>query len=347
MLNNNLSVYKQKRDFTKTPEPTGRKSGVSSRGLQFVVQKHNATQLHFDFRLEVDGTLKSWAVPKGPSLDPSVKRLAIQVEDHPIDYAKFEGIIPKGNYGAGTVKIWDKGVYKPIGTKGLKKGQFEFEMFGKKLQGGFRLTKFTGEEKNWLLVKKPDKKAIAPASVSTKELTNEGISTPIPRDVKPMLASTTNKPFDRENWFFEIKWRGYRTIANVFDHRVKLYSEYDQPLNDTFPEIVDDLTKLSYNVVFDGVVVNENTKSVYSIFDILYVTGKDLRHLPLRKRKEILAKMLSQPSNTIRITEFVETKEKLFSERLSRQHAGIIAKHADSPYRAGIQSEEWQIINTL
>src|SRR6478735_6907414 len=122
-----LKEYKRKRDFRKTPEPQGGK-GHSASGLQFVIQKHAASRLHYDFRLELDGTLKSWAVPKGPSLDPSVKSLAVQVEDHPLDYAGFEGVIPKGQYGGGTVMIWDRGTWEPEvdAEKGFKQGKLKF-----------------------------------------------------------------------------------------------------------------------------------------------------------------------------------------------------------------------------
>src|SRR5216117_1381930 len=130
-----LTDYKKKRRFSKTPEPGPKKKRTSS-GRLFVVQKHRATRLHYDFRLEVDGVLKSWAVPKGPSLDPTVKRLAMQVEDHPVDYARFEGVIPEGEYGGGTVIVWDNGIYAPENnesvSRALAKGELKFAMLGKK-----------------------------------------------------------------------------------------------------------------------------------------------------------------------------------------------------------------------
>ncbi len=139
-----LTEYKQKRKFDKTPEP-GPTRKKTKTGRMFVVQKHRATQLHYDFRLEVDGVLKSWAVPKGPSLDPTVKRLAMQVEDHPVDYAKFEGVIPEGEYGGGTVMVWDYGTYEPENTddvaSALRKGELKFSLDGQKLKGSWVLVR--------------------------------------------------------------------------------------------------------------------------------------------------------------------------------------------------------------
>ncbi len=162
-----LKKYKEKRDFKKTPEPAaGKKS--NSNALIFVIQKHNATNLHYDFRLEVDGVLKSWAVPKGPSLNPSDKRLAMMVEDHPFDYKDFEGIIPKGEYGGGEVIIWDNGTYHALSTKdkkeserlmreGIDKGEIKFVLEGHKLKGEFVLVKMKGRGENaWLLIKHRD-----------------------------------------------------------------------------------------------------------------------------------------------------------------------------------------------
>src|SRR5581483_2133499 len=168
-----LSQYQQKRKFTKTPEPSGLEPLVRKNGpLTFVIQKHAATSLHYDFRLELDGVLKSWAVPKGPSLNPDDKRLAVEVEDHPLEYANFEGIIPKGNYGGGTGMVWDRGVYTPVGSDGSRassekilqqqfnKGHLTFVMLGEKLKGEFALVKSPHMGENaWLLFKAGDEYA--------------------------------------------------------------------------------------------------------------------------------------------------------------------------------------------
>src|SRR5438552_15348237 len=149
-----LAEYKKKRRFNKTPEP-GPEKKTSELGNLFVVQKHRATQLHYDFRLEADGVLKSWAVPKGPSLDPTVKRLAMQVEDHPVDYAKFEGVIPEGEYGGGTVMVWDYGTYEPESNENvgeaLRKGALKFTLNGEKLTGSWVLVRT--RDRQWLLMK--------------------------------------------------------------------------------------------------------------------------------------------------------------------------------------------------
>ncbi len=171
-----LTEYKKKRKFDKTPEP-GPKKKRTRTGRLFVVQKHRATQLHYDFRLEVDGVLKSWAVPKGPSLDPSVKRLAMQVEDHPVDYAKFEGVIPEGEYGGGTVMVWDYGTYKAEDSKdvaeALRKGELKFSLDGQKLKGSWVLVRT--RDRQWLLLKHrdyytttEDVTEIAPVSIITR-----------------------------------------------------------------------------------------------------------------------------------------------------------------------------------
>src|SRR5688572_2969590 len=159
-----LAEYRRKRRFSITPEPAG-KAAKRPRGRQpkFVGQQHAATRLHYDFRLELEGTLKSWAVPKGPCLDPTVKRLAVQVEDHPLEYATFEGSIPEGQYGAGEVIVWDRGTWQPPAdaAAGLRHGKLEFELEGEKLQGGWLLLRLAGAKsdggKNWLLVKRRDK----------------------------------------------------------------------------------------------------------------------------------------------------------------------------------------------
>lgn len=165
-----LGTYKKKRRFNETPEPEGKVEKAADK-LTFVVQRHDASRLHYDFRLEADGVLKSWAVPKGPSLNPSDKRLAVMVEDHPVSYGTFEGDIPEGNYGAGHVDVWDHGTYEPVNEKGevitekeflqnLKEGSIKFAMKGRKLKGEFALVQMKGRgENNWLLIKHRDKYA--------------------------------------------------------------------------------------------------------------------------------------------------------------------------------------------
>lgn len=159
-----LAQYRKKRNFGRTREPRGVVKKSSKGGETFVVQKHDASHLHYDFRLEFEGVLKSWAVPKGPSLDPRVKRLAVEVEDHPIDYGSFEGVIPEGEYGGGTVLLWDRGTWEPIGdaAEGLRKGQLKFELHGEKLRGKWMLVRRGGPraaKPQWLLFKLSDDEA--------------------------------------------------------------------------------------------------------------------------------------------------------------------------------------------
>ena len=207
-----LALYKKKRSFNETPEPEGKRKSISKRGLKFVVQKHDATNLHYDFRLEMEGVLKSWAVPKGPSMNPEDKRLAMMVEDHPYDYRDFEGTIPAGNYGAGTVMVWDEGIYHAMAYEGepvkaqekillgeLEKGDLKVVLYGEKLKGAFALVKMKGREENsWLLIKKKDEKASKTditkkdKSVKTKrtlnQITEEGGGT-----IKKRSVSRTKK----------------------------------------------------------------------------------------------------------------------------------------------------------
>lgn len=159
-----LSDYQNKRDFGSTGEPKGKGAGKNSSRRTFTVQGHDASSRHYDFRLELDGVLKSWAIPKGPSNDPSEKRLAVQVEDHPLDYADFEGVIPEGEYGAGPVMVWDRGTWEPEGDDKpkdqIKDGELKFTLYGEKLKGSWVLVKMKGRgEDNWLLIKHKDQRA--------------------------------------------------------------------------------------------------------------------------------------------------------------------------------------------
>lgn len=192
-----LAEYNQKRDFKKTPEPAGRSSSKTSKKLEFVIQKHQATQLHYDFRLELDGALKSWAIPKGPTVDPAVKRLAMMVEDHPYEYRKFEGVIPEGSYGAGQVIIWDKGWYEldrqaedwpATLQEGLTKGELKFILHGQKLKGSFALIKVPRMGRSaWLFIKHRDKYA------STKDITKDEKSVISGKKVEEVGGPTGSK----------------------------------------------------------------------------------------------------------------------------------------------------------
>lgn len=170
-----LAEYKRKRDFTKTAEPVGKTVAKSRRALRFVVQKHAASHLHYDFRLELDGVMKSWAVPKGPSYDPSVRHLAMEVEDHPIEYNSFEGTIPKGEYGGGTVMLWDRGTYEPEAEggedalrEGYERGDLKFILHGERLVGGWVLVRMKrpGPRAQWLLIKHRDEFATSKVDVT-------------------------------------------------------------------------------------------------------------------------------------------------------------------------------------
>ena len=195
-----LTLYKKKRSFDETPEPEGKRKS-SARGLKFVIQKHDASHLHYDFRLEMEGVLKSWAIPKGPSLNPQDKRLAMMVEDHPYDYRTFEGTIPEGNYGAGTVMVWDEGVYEAMGyeresikkqekilLEELKKGDVKIVLHGQKVKGAFALVKIKGRGENtWLLIKKVDDEA------TDKDITKKDRSVKTGRTLNQIADETGGK----------------------------------------------------------------------------------------------------------------------------------------------------------
>lgn len=420
-----LAEYKKKRNFKVTPEP-GAKVERSKKN-RFVVQRHQATRLHYDFRLELDGVLKSWAVPKGPSLNPGDKRLAMMVEDHPVSYIGFTGVIPEGNYGAGEVEIWDEGTYIPVDPKGnaisekkaiesLDAGNFKFRLDGHHLKGEFALVRMK-DEKAWLLIKHRDEFAedeynsedILPIKMIKEVKRNHKKSTSVSKKsavtkktatkksaskaavkknaepqqpqvkftrfkpgrkldeyIEPMLASLGDDAFDNKNWVFELKWDGYRAVAEVAKKNVRLYSRNGLSFNERYPSIVAELQKLNMNAVLDGevVVFNEDNRPdfqklqhyddnrhlplVFYVFDILFLNNKDLKDLPLTQRKEILKKNL-RTNEFIRYSDHVEEKGKAFFEQVKKSNLeGIMAKKADSTYVTGIRTKEWlKIKHTL
>ncbi len=396
-----LKKYREKRKFERTPEPEGREE--TARGpLRFVVQLHSASRLHFDFRLELESTLKSWAVPKGPSLDPQERRLAVMVEDHPLEYQSFEGIIPKGNYGAGTVMVWDAGTYYSRETpdrdaservliEGLKKGHITFILEGRKLKGEFALVKLKrGEDNAWLLLKKGDAFAgrrdvlefnrsvltnrtleeITQHAPAAQEIWISQPRNPLPNlddapasrmihNVRPMLATPVERAFDRAGWLFEIKWDGYRAIAEIEGGQVRLYSRNQLSLEDRFASLVKSLQRFGHDTVLDGevVAIDESGKPrfqllqdyqqtkrghlVYYVFDLLYLSGHDLRQLPLRRRKELLKQVLPNDPQ-LSLSDHLEEHGIEFFNLVSQQGLeGVIAKDGSSPYLTGRRTLSW------
>jgi bifunctional non-homologous end joining protein LigD len=298
-----LRTYRAKRNLKTTPEPAG--GTPEGDALHFVVQKHAATRLHYDFRLELDGVLLSWAVPKGPSMNPGDKRLAMMVEDHPLDYRLFEGIIPKGNYGAGRVIVWDEGTYtdyeqsptpaaaRKLLKAGLAKGDLKFNLHGRKLRGAFVLAKINSDDDNaWLLIKKADEFAseddvtkLDKSVLSGRTLEQLGPEkfelsgapkAKQPESVAPMLASLAAAPFDQPDWLYEIKWDGYRILAHLQDGQVSLRSRGGQDYTDVFEPIAQQLRELRVDCILDGevVVLDKSGRSDFGALQNYQRTGQ-------------------------------------------------------------------------
>jgi len=270
-----LAEYKRKRRFDKTPEPKPAAPEAVSSGNYFCVQRHDATRLHYDFRLEVEGTLKSWAVPKGPSLEPLAKHLAMHVEDHPLEYGGFEGNIPKGEYGGGSVMLWDRGTFEVLGDlparAQMERGDFKFRLHGEKLRGEFALVLMRGRGKGneWLLIKKKDAEARPgwniedhARSVLTGRTQQEiaqdlpahesadpspqplafappagAIESPMPRTVSPMLASLTEHPPSGDAWLYEVKWDGVRALCFIENNELRIFTRNQKRCEQQYPEL--------------------------------------------------------------------------------------------------------------
>ena len=497
-----LEEYKRKRRFEDTPEPPP--EVAKKKGNRFVVQKHEATRLHYDFRLEMEGVLKSWAVPKGPSLDPADKRLAMHVEDHPVSYFDFEGTIPEGNYGAGSVMVWDVGTWTPLSpvpvngkyvpateaeaAAMIAKGDLKFRLNGKRLKGDFALIKMKGRRpgskgNEWLMIKKHDEHVVegydagdidesvlskrsmdeiagdarsrewtssrpagrgrlkaawladavarldqkkkqtktaedaedkkvkdekvkkgkksansrdamsssaassairstngnetesttktqsTKSSASSAVVISGPVKRPMPTTVHPMLAESIEKPFDDEDWLFEIKWDGYRAIAFVENGKVRLVSRNQNELTARYPELKDmpDFIKAK-TAVLDGEVValdadgrasfslmqqrtgfrpggkraaeKADVPVLYYAFDLLYLDGYDWRRVPLEERKKRLASLVTT-GDSLRYSDHYEVQGKaLFEIARSKKLEGILAKKRNSCYEER-RSREW------
>jgi bifunctional non-homologous end joining protein LigD len=336
-----LAEYRKKRDPKKTPEPLGGKK----RGQEpiFVVQRHDARRLHYDFRLERNGALASWAVPKGVPLEPGQQHLAVHVEDHPLEYASFEGEIPKGEYGAGTVEIWDRGTYELVEEK--RDGGLTVRLHGKRLDGTYALVpaKLSGDPKNWLIIRKKDESATART----------------PRRYQPMLATLAEEVPKGDGWTFEIKWDGYRIIATVAGGEPELRTRKDQDYTQRFENVAKELAKAlkTPDCVVDGEVCaldeegrpsfsamqqgKRGTPIVYYVFDLLEVEGEPIFDLPLEERRKRLEKLLDKRNKTVRFSESFDDGNALLSAAEQQGLEGIMAKRLGSRYLPGKRTRDW------
>jgi bifunctional non-homologous end joining protein LigD len=339
-----LSEYRRKRDPKKTPEPFG--GGTKGKAPIFVIQRHDARRLHYDFRLERNGALASWAVPKGVPVEPGAKSLAVHVEDHPLQYATFHGEIPKGEYGAGTVEIWDNGTYELLEEK--RNGQLTVELHGKRLNGRWTLVPahLDGKEENWLLIKGHDEAA---------EQVVQG-------EYRPMLATQDERIPRGDGWTFEVKFDGYRAIAYLRGGECRLVSRNGNDLTKRFPDVAKALVKAvrSPNAVVDGEVARIDASGrtsfselqqgsgqlVYYAFDLLELDGKPLVDLPLSERKAQLRRLVDLRAGSVAVSEGFDDGDALFEVAQQQQFEGIIAKRLDSTYKPGRRTRDWLKLKT-
>ncbi len=339
-----LREYERKRAKGATPEPFAGRASRKGRPI-FVVQRHDARRLHYDFRLERDGALASWAVPKGIPREPGQRHLAVHVEDHPLEYAAFEGEIPAGQYGAGTVEIWDRGTYELIEEK--PDGGLTVRLDGKRLNGTWTLVpaKLDGDEKNWLLLRKRDSQhALARA------------------DYPPMLATLASAVPTTPGWLFEVKWDGYRAIANLKGGDVTLTSRRGNDLTERFPEVAKALGRAtkSPDCVLDGEVcaLDEHGRSSFSVmqqgsgplvyyaFDVLEVDGEPVLALPLVERRRRLEGLLDLRGGTVRLSEAFDDGKALYEAAAAQGLEGVVAKKVESRYQPGRRTRDWLKVKT-
>ncbi len=343
-----LRDYERKRDPARTPEPFTSRPGRGE-GPIFVVERHDARRLHYDFRLERNGALASWAVPKGVPLEPGQRALAVHVEDHPLDYAAFEGEIPKGNYGAGTVEIWDRGTYELVEEK--PDGGLTVRLHGERLQGTWTLVPahMDGKEQNWLLLRKRDDVA-APRALRN--------------DYKAMLATLATELPHGDDWLYEVKWDGYRALGYVRGGEARLVSRNGNDLTGRFPEVAKALAKAvrSPECVVDGEVcaIDEHgrpsfsamqqgkpgTPIVYEVFDVLEIDGLPVLELPLTERHTRLEELLDTRGGMVQLSGAFEDGDALLEAARERGLEGVMAKRATSAYYEGKRTRYWLKIKT-
>ncbi len=377
-----LQNYRRRRDFARTPEPRGGPKSRATRQLHYVVQKHDATRLHYDFRLEHHGVLKSWAVPKEPSLDPKDRRLAVATEDHPLDYGGFEGEIPEGQYGAGSVVIWDRGFWTPLGDvdEALAGGKLDFEIEGERLHGRFTLVRMAkrgkrGRAVNWLLIKRRDGKAKGTQPRRTRAAKSSAIDpahlpgarrAALPRTIAPQLATAVQRPPEGADWIYEPKLDGYRLLCRIEDGRASLLTRRGLDWTGRFAAIAAAAIELPCtSALIDGEAVVYDSRGITSFqrlqnalttgaepivlvgFDLLYRDGWDLMRVPLVERKRALAALLGASGAAIAYGEHVtQSGSEFFKAACQLGLEGIVAKRAEAPY-AQTRTKSWLKVKCL
>ncbi len=369
-----LKEYKSKRNFAVTPEPKGRITRGKSRVLKFCVQYHEARAKHYDLRLELGGVALSWAIPKGPSFNTADKRLAVRVEDHPTDYMDFEGVIPRGEYGGGTVMLWDEGVWTPRSDpeKGLKDGSLKFNLDGKRLKGDWALVRMKGAENDaWLLIKERDGFSRTGAGISRfkrgvrsgKSISEIAKSPENPFKSAPvMLCELVSALPQGGEWVYEIKYDGYRALAFSEGVKTRLLSRNNLDCPAAFAPVADAVTELlrGRSAVLDGEICVADKDGLpdfgalqayikggkgglgYVVFDLLALDGEDLRPLPLAERKKRLKNLLKNPPETLFYSEHTSDLSARELAALKQKNIeGVVAKNKNSAYSAG-RNGDWK-----
>jgi len=334
-----LAEYRKKRRPGKTPEPFGEEKRRGKRPI-FVVQRHDARRLHYDFRLERNGALASWAVPKGIPLRRGERHLAVHVEDHPLEYGSFEGTIPAGQYGAGTVEIWDRGTYELLEEK--KNGGLTVRLHGERLDGVWTLVpaRLDGDPKNWLLLRKDESGAGDRSRY------------------RPMLATSADTLPTGAGWLFEPKWDGYRAIVTVVAGEATFTSRNGNDLTQRFAECAGRVpaSLRSADAVLDGEIsaLDELGRSRFSLlqsgtgtlvvlaFDLLEVDSEPLIDLPLDERRERLEELVVPNAGSVLVSPQFEDGEALLVAARDQGLEGVVAKRADSRYQPGRRVPEWR-----
>jgi bifunctional non-homologous end joining protein LigD len=342
-----LTEYNRKRDPKQTPEPFGSKKRTKK--PIFVVQRHDARRLHYDFRLEMGGALASWAVPKGVPMEIGERHLAVHVEDHPLDYATFEGEIPKGNYGAGLVEIWDNGTYELLEEK--RDGGLTVRLHGKRLDGVWTLVPahLDRDPKNWLIIRKRGGPEDAAHAAGGRE------------DYKPMLATLAKEVPHGDGWLYEVKWDGYRALAYVRGSEARLVSRNDNDLTGRFESVAKAIVKAlkTPHCVLDGEICaldaegratfsamqqshgRRDVQFVFAAFDLLELEGETLTHLPLVERRKRLEQLLDRRQKTVLYSEAFTDGDALMAAAREQRFEGIMAKQEQSKYQEGKRSRDW------